>query len=222
MSRFSVPIRRSIVVLVITFLGAGCATQAQMAAQRIVSNSRAVVAQAEACAAAAYNSPESAPIRPHLPLKVTDATLQQLMDQTRATDEEIKAIYAVYPKVQACQTALLEGLALTTPTIVPILADAYQEEQGRIINLIQRRITWGEYVTTSKSAVLQTDKNVQAAARQIEANLEQSHEAELQRRQAAINAMTQYYRTQQLINSMNRPLNTNCIGMGNMVHCTSN
>ena len=41
------------------------------------------------------------------------------------------------------------------------------------------------------------------------------------RRQAAANAMTQYFQTQQMIDNMNRPVVTNCNQMGTMVNCVT-
>lgn len=56
----------------------------------------------------------------------------------------------------------------------------------------------------------------------MDAGLEQQHEAELARRQAALDAMARAAQTQQLINAVNRPIMTNCTNLGSgMVNCTS-
>jgi hypothetical protein len=51
-----------------------------------------------------YNSPEFAPLRRHLPFKVTDATLEQLSDNSLASDDEIKVILALHPQLQPIPT----------------------------------------------------------------------------------------------------------------------
>jgi hypothetical protein len=59
-------------------------------------------------------------------------------------------------------------------------------------------------------------------AQHVTAGLEQQHEAELARRQAAVDAMARAAQTQQLINAVNRPVMTNCTNLGSgMVYCTS-
>jgi hypothetical protein len=64
-------------------------------------------------------------------------------------------------------------------------------------------------------------KEATIAGQNIQNNLQQSHQAEIAQRQAAANSMMQYYQTQQIINNMNRPINTTCTGFGNMVNCTT-
>ena len=63
---------------------------------------------------------------------------------------------------------------------------------------------------------------LQAESQRIVAGLEQSHQAELARRQAAAQAIAQWAQTQQAINAMNRPVTTNCMNLGSgMVNCVS-
>ena len=197
----------------------GCATHAQQQAQTIRTNTQSVAAQLQACVAEVYNSPDAEPLRPHFPVRVDQATLQQLTDPAKATDLEIAAIYTVHPRNQPCRQAALEGLSTTTPTIVPIMAGSWERNEEYLIDLIQRKISWGDYVRHAKENGLEMQREIIAEGQRIDAGLQQSHEAELARRQAAANAMVQFSQNQQLINSLNRPTTTNCVGFGNMMNC---
>ena len=204
---------------------AACATQAQRQAQAIQTNTKTVGAQLQACIEAIYNSPDYDPLRPRLPIKAEQATLQQLTDASKATDAEISAIFAEHPRAQECRQSFLQGLSTTTPTFVPILASGYNRTEEFLIDLIQRKISWGEYVRHVKDASLDMQKELMAEGQRIDAGLQQSHQAELARRQAAADALARYAQTQALINSMNnaahRPVMTNCITVGNTVNCLS-
>jgi len=81
---------------------------------------------------------------------------------------------------------------------------------NRAVALLQKKLRWGEFLQLARQATLDKRAALEAEGRHIMASLEQSHEAELARRQAAIqalgNALAEYGRTQQAIANMNRPV----------------
>ena len=98
--------RNVVLTVLATGLLAGCTTAAQRQYQAISTNNQAVLAQARACATEIYNSPDAAPLRAHVPLNPTEATIQQLSDPAPPTAAEIAAINALYPRLKACQSAI--------------------------------------------------------------------------------------------------------------------
>jgi hypothetical protein len=200
---------------------AGCATAAQRQYQAMASGIQAIVSEAKACTAQAYNSPEMAIVRPHFPLDPRDATLAQLSDQSLATKQEAEAILAVYPQLQACRKAVLDGLQKTTPSAVPIMAKEYAEADDDTILLVQRKISWGDRVKRGRDRLVAAQAALSAEDHRITAGLEQQHEAELARRQAALDALARWAQTQQVINAMNRPVLTNCTNLGTITNCVS-
>jgi hypothetical protein len=174
------------------------------------------------CSAEVYNSPEYAPIRRHVPLRTTDITLEQLSDATKATPEEIAIITATHPRLQQCRRAALEQIAQTTPTIVPIALTLIDKGENSLVDLVQRKQSWGDHVRRVKTAYTEASEQYAQESQRIVSGLELSHEAELARRQAALNALAQWAQTQQVINAMNRPVTTNCMNLGSgMVNCVS-
>jgi hypothetical protein len=214
-------IKRAIGVLAIAASLAGCTTAAQRQYEIIVSNNRSAAQDLQACAMAVYNSPEYTPLRRHAPYKATDATLEQLADNSLATDEEVKTILEIHPQLQSCRKQALDRVAQSTPTLVPILLTTMTKGEDSLIDLIQKKQSWGAHVRRVRDATIAGTAELQAEGRRIEAGLQQSHEAELAQRQRAAEALAQWAQTQQVINAMNRPVITNCNQFGGMVNCVS-
>jgi hypothetical protein len=79
------PTKHIALVLAVSALLNGCATSAQRQFQAMVSNDRTAIQDLQVCAMAIYESPEYAPLRRHVPYKVSEATLEQLSDNSLAT-----------------------------------------------------------------------------------------------------------------------------------------
>jgi hypothetical protein len=189
----------------------GCATAAQRQYQAMGINTQAVIGGFKSCVAALYSAPEAAPLRPHIPRDVRDLTLAQLSDRSFTTNEENNAIFLLYPRLQQCQKTYLDGLSGAIPSFVPILSREYIENEDSVLLLVQRKQSWGDFSKRRRDMELEAQSQIQAEARRVIAGLEQSHEAELARRQAAIqatsDALARWGQTQQIISNMNRGVN---------------
>jgi hypothetical protein len=186
---------RRLVILAAVLSLAGCATAAQRQAQQIKENSSAAALDLKRCADAVWNSPENTPLHSHIPLNLRDATIDQMMDSSTPTPEEIDALKATHPQVVACRNTFLDRINITTPTLASIFVENWDTRDTYLLQLIQKKISWGKYITESKALTAEEYKKFLAEAKHIDANLEQSHEAELARRQAAAKAMTDYLQT---------------------------
>jgi hypothetical protein len=211
MRAFMTTARRAWSVAAVAVLLAGCATAAQRQYQAMASNNRSAVQDLQACTIAVYDSPEFAPLRRHFPYKASDATLEQLSNNSLATDDEIKLILEVHPKLQSCRKQALDHISQSTPTLAPIMLVAMTKSEDSLIDLIQKKQSWGAHVRRVRDSVIAGTAELQAEGRRITSELQQSHEAELAQRQAAAQAaaaaFAQYAQTQQIIANMNRPVN---------------
>jgi hypothetical protein len=173
------------------------------------------------CTRAVYMSPDNDPLRPHIPFRADDATLQQETDAALASDEEIAAILAVHPRLQACRKAILDKIVTFAPTFIPALAAEMSAGENSIIDLIQKRQSWGEHVQRVKKAEESARAELIVEGRRIDDRLARSNDAELARRQAAFNALAQYNQNQQLIDAATRPTtqSATCTQFGNTVNC---
>jgi hypothetical protein len=131
-----------------------CATQAQRQFQAMKTSNQEYLGEMKTCVTNVYNSSEYAPLKGHLPLNPSDITLQQMSDKTFATPTEVQAIFAVHPLVQACRKAVLNGLAQSEPSLVPILMAFYNKGEDDLLVLIQQKMTWGDYVRRGRDFVI--------------------------------------------------------------------
>jgi len=212
---------RTVIALFSILLISGCATAAQMQAQKIRSNDALATNELKTCLEVVRQSPDFDALREHIPLNFLQTSLAQMSDDSKVTEAEIKAFYATDPPIQACRKTAADRLTTTTPALVPIVIDDWQQRDELEIALIKKKITWGEFISRAKENAVKAKKEVTLAMQQLGSQLQQDNTAELQRRQQAAHNAMQYFQNQQIINDMNRPRTTSCSGFGNMVNCTT-
>jgi hypothetical protein len=201
-------IMRAATVLGMAGLLLGCATAEQRELQGMAANNRTAVQGFQACVASIYNQPELEPLRKDLPLDISSANIAQLANQNFVSDVEVRLILANHPKLQACRKQLVDQLSQTAPTVAPIMVRMTTANDNHLIGLLQKRFRWGEFLQRVRDTTNEGNAAVIAEYRQMLAALQQSHEAELERRRAAIqasgDAMQRYGETQQAIYNANR------------------
>jgi hypothetical protein len=124
--------------------------------------------------------------------------------------EETRLILANHPKYQECRQQFITQISEAMPTIAQIFLRGVTDTDNRIIALLQKKLRWGEFLQQWKQANVESRAELQAEGQRIIASLEQSHEAELTRRQAAIQAfgeaLRQYGQTQAAIANQRRAI----------------
>src|ERR1700680_3415834 len=155
----------------------------------MVAGNRAATQNFQGCTTAINNEPELEPLRRDLPPNLRNASLEQLANPNFVSAVEIRLILTNHPKLQVCRKQLVDQLSQTMPTVVPILVRMTTTEDNYLIEFLQRKLRWGEFLQRVREAINQGDAEIMAEGKRILAGLEQSHEAELMRRQAAIQAM---------------------------------
>lgn len=214
---------RLLTVLVTSALLAACiSTAAQRQATVISTTNRTASVELRACLQAVYDSPEKAPLRGHLlPPGQRTPDLQQLLDTSHITAEQRQALFVTHPKVVACREKFLNELVAIEPGQVEIIVAEYSAAENELVSLIQGKLTWGEYMQHLKVLNDDTRQRLLEEGQRMNARLQQSHEAELARRQAAAQAFAQYMQTQQAINAASRPVITNCTSAGDTATCVT-
>ena len=202
-------IMRAVTVVAMASVLLGCATAAQQQLQGMAAGNRVAMQSYQACAAAIYNQPELEPLRRDLPLG--SPSLEQLANPNLVTDVETRLILANHPKLQVCRQQLISELSQSMPTVVPIFVKTTTTEDNYLIELLQKKLRWGEFLQRVRQAVNERNAAIGAESQRLIAGLQQAHEAELERRQAAVqalgNALAAYGQTQQAIARMNQPVN---------------
>jgi hypothetical protein len=129
---------------------------------RPIAKLRRVLAQATTCFNAAYSAPEADPIRAHIFLGITEATPEQLADRSFATDREIAAIKAVFPRIHECEQNILAQLSTVSPSLVSIVSASYGKVAEHGTLLTDRKITWGEYNTDRRATAMDLQSQMMA------------------------------------------------------------
>ena len=81
-------------------------------------------------------------------------TLEQLTDNNLVTDDELKIILELHPKMQLCRKQALDKISQSMPTVVPILLGIYIKSEDSVIDLIQKKQSWGAYVRRGRDAAI--------------------------------------------------------------------
>jgi hypothetical protein len=189
----------------------GCATAAQRQLAGMAANTQAASQNFQNCALAIYNAPELEPLRRDLPANPVNASLAQLANTNYVSPEEAQLILANHPKLQACRQQFISELSQATPTLAPIFVKAITATDNSTVELLQKKLRWGEFLQRVRQISLERGTETEAEGHRLLAGLQASHDAELARRQAAIqglgNALAAYAQTQQTIAAMNRSVN---------------
>ena len=220
---------RLIVVIFACVLISSCQTVTQRQVASIQEGSEAANKKIMACVSKIETNPAYQSIALHTPLNgQVNPTLAQLNDNGKPNDEEVQVIIAIHNEMAPCRERAIEDYMKIAPGIVPTIVHLYHESDLIAAELIQRKITWGE--ANKKSYALRVDylAQIQVASVQLERDLAASHQGELAQRQAALNSLSQWadqqqvlIQNQQMINSLIRPVITNCSNYDNSTHCRS-
>ncbi len=97
----------------------------------------------EDCIQKANDNPAYGMLFKKMPKK-GDPTLTQLSDKNLATDAEIKAVTTYYDEIRPCRELLINAMMDINPAMGTITAQSIHVEDFIIVDLIQRKITWGE------------------------------------------------------------------------------
>jgi hypothetical protein len=152
-----------------------------------------------------------------------------LTDETRPTKDEIKSIYALYGDVQTCRSLVLAGLSKAHPVLVLAITEGYSKSDQLWSEFAKGKMTWGQFNTGRKSIIEESRTRMVQTNMQIGSQLEGQHQAEVQQRQRAAEALSAWAAQQQAfalqqqaINAANRPRIINCNYVGSSTQCTSN
>jgi len=115
-----------------------------------------------------------------------------------------------------------------SPSIAFVFVQHYYALDLILSYLIERKITWGEANKRLSASFLDLQTQSISTVKQLDRELSAAHNNELAQRQAAYNSFRQWRQNQealrqnqQMIDSLNRPVITDCTKFGSGVRCTS-
>jgi len=207
-----------LLVAILSLGGCGYQTAAEWRADGVSRNWQAGPRILDSCMRTVYESDRFAPLRPHLPYDPAQASLAQMTNKKIATDEEIRTLFTVHPSIQECRQYYLNHTASATPTLVPPLATQYAKWDADVVQLIQKKLSWGQFATQQRTTAVEAQAQVAVEMQRVSAGLQSALDAEAAQRRAAA-ALAGYAAQQQLMN--NRMRTTTCTTTSGVVRCVT-
>lgn len=199
----------------------GC-THAELTAMREGATIKEAAAKNCVCIETMRNKQEYEPIAMHFKnLETRQYTIEQLTDKSIPSPQEAHLAASLYDELAECRSSLRAAIASVREDALPILAENERQDENIVIRIVQRQISWGEAAQAEQALTVATQEKIAAIDREWKTELKEENRAELEQRQVAVDSTVQYFQNQQIINAMDRPINTRCFATGMMVNCTT-
>lgn len=149
-----------------------------------------------------------------------------LSSKAKLRDNQKKALKEYLQDSSKCRQVILQGLSGLP--FVPVFSKYFNSMDLIYANLLSGEMNIGDANKAKKEAMQALNDGINLADAEIKKTLDASHNNEMSGRRAAAAAYLNYslqqqqlQQQQQMINSINRPINTNCTRLGNTTNCTS-
>ena len=143
--------------------------------------------------------------------------LESKLIKANLSDTQKVAALEYWKHGKECRSDYDSQLSIVNPQFAQVSRSASVNIDAFKVQLLQDQITIGEYFVNWDDEVSKANQNWGQAVSRYNQLLNQSHNSEIQRRQAAAASMQR----QQMINQMNQPTFTSCNVIGNTVNCNS-
>jgi PBP1b-binding outer membrane lipoprotein LpoB len=224
-------LRRLIAFMSVLVLGGCMETAAQRENARMQTESGNALATGKECLQSAFDKPDYSGIKQKSYFSAVDQNwpLPMLNDPTLPSKEQIKQLYAIYADIQECRKIILDGAGKTHPTVLMAWVQNFSESDRLWAEFTRGKMEWGKFNEGRKSLAVEAQARLVQAATQINGQLQSEHQSELDQRQRAAAAFSQWAEQQQAIAvqqqaiaAANRPRTINCNYYGNTASCNSN
>lgn len=170
---------------------AGCATSADVKSKNLLSDAITVERQAVACNRSVASEPRYRDLARLLPLTAPyRASVIQMTNTERANDQQADALLAWTQDMQKCRREVIGYVRQNEPLALALLLSAWADEDAVFVGVIQRKATWGVAATRLRAIQVKLLSQLTDRAIQIDAQLNSARQAELSRRVAIFDALT--------------------------------
>jgi hypothetical protein len=182
---------RSWLVIATLLIPTACTTSADTEAHRRVSELLAVSREAIVCRRSIAANARYQAIAIHMPLTaVYRATLAQMSDTRFATDGEIRTLALWTQDIQQCRQRLINTVLTQIPASLAVFVASWNRDDGIYVLLSERKLAWGPAVMRLRIIEAELLSNLTDLMFRITTRLSREEQAELSRRIAIFNALT--------------------------------
>lgn len=155
----------------------GCASESNNRLDVILSSVQQAQRNLHACIIDTYNDPQFEPLGSHMPMNMRGVSMDQLRDTQLASDDEITMLALYEESAQACRRSYLDELRPAAPMVAALAAAAYARNKESLVELMQKKLTWGGYISDVVATYRDLDLKVAAELDRIRNELKTSDAA---------------------------------------------
>ena len=150
----------------------GCASRTPPEAARVHGIAATDAPAIDACWRKVLSSPQHQALREKMGDHADSPTAAMKSNPAKATPQEAALLQSLQQYyVAPCRKMALTAAAKVHPTIVAILTDSYARADANTARLIDREITWGEYVSENQAIVTHRRAELLAAGEAMQRDL---------------------------------------------------
>jgi hypothetical protein len=170
---------------------AGCSTAVDEGSNRLLSDAITIEREAVACNRSIASEARYQDITHLLPLVAPyQASVIQMTNTGRAGDGEIRALTAWTQDIQQCRPQVIGYVRQSSPASLALVLSAWTDEDAVFVDVIQRKLSWGAAATRLRAIQVKLLSELTDRAIQIDAQLSSAKQADLSRRVAIFDALT--------------------------------
>jgi hypothetical protein len=170
---------------------AGCVTSADLQSNQLISNAISIEREAAACNRSIASDSRYQYITTLLPLAAPyQATVVQMTNPRTADDAEIRTLLAWTQDMQKCRQRVIGYFRQNAPIFLAFILSAWVDEDEVLVGVIQRKVSWGDAAAHLRTIQIKLLSNLTDRAIQVDAQLNSARQAELSRRVAIFDAIT--------------------------------
>ena len=166
---------KAIFISIVFLAVAGCAGRTPPEAARVHGIAATDTPAIDACWRKVLTSPQHQALKDRMGDHADSPTAAMKSSPAKATPQEAAMLRSLQQDYLApCRRMALESAAKVHPAIMAILTDSYARADANTARLIDREITWGEYVSENQAIVTHRRAELLAAGESIQRDLQQS------------------------------------------------
>lgn len=224
--KIKAPVFRYSALLLICYALAGCSTVAQKQYKTLTTDIAALFKEHQICLGNIEKLPEYTVLKQHIPHDIRQVTIKQLTNNKKANKQEIKAIHELFPYYQKCRNTLSTQMYRTEPKYVPVLKSTWGKLDDIDLQLINRKMSWGEAATLIKKMSTDIEHNMQVVSQKIAQRFYQADQLERQRAAVAMQQLSKSLnasvkRLKASIPKVKEPTYTDCHTYGSSTNCVT-
>jgi hypothetical protein len=169
----------------------GCSTATNVQSNDLLLNALTAEREAIACNRSVAGDARYQHLAGLIPLAAPyRASVVQMINTNLANEEEVRTLTVWTQDMQKCRRAALEYLRQNSLLSLALVLSAWAEEDEVFVGVIQRKLPWGVAAARLRSAQIKLLSDLTDRAIQIDAQVNSAKQAELSRRVAVFDALT--------------------------------